>query len=172
MIKTKAPKDQACIQRAGLHPTSKLSHTEQCDPEKKHPTTKLASNEIQWPGFHPTGTQSNNDQVIKRHVPNDQAGLQNEHDATTTNCDQKRNHPMSRLWSNKNPRPQQLTWLREKSSNDQAFTQQGHKTTTTKWLREDVSNEQAGIQQEHKATTTNVIKKKYIQWAGRHLTRT
>ena len=103
---------------------------------------------------------------------------------------------MARLASNKNTRPQQPMWLRDKSPNDQAFIQQGHKATTTKWLRKtnisndlafiqqehkatttnvikkQSSNEQAGIQQEHKATTTNVLKKNMIQWAGSHPTRT
>ena len=104
---------------------------------------------IQWPGFHPTGTQGHNDQVIKKNVSNDQASIQQEHKATTNNVIKKKD-----------------------VSNDQAFIQQGHKATTTKWLRKNVSNDQVGIQQEHKATTTNLIKKNIIQWPGKHPTRT
>ena len=47
-----------------------------------------------------------------------------------------------------------------------------HKYITTNVIKEKSSNDQAFIQQGHKATTTNVIKKNIIQWAGWHPTGT
>ena len=108
----------------------------------------LRKKRIQWQHFHSTGTQGHNNQVIKKNVSNDQAGIQQEHMVTTTK------------------------WLRKNVSNDQAGIQQEHKATMTTVIKKTSSNEQTGIQQEHKATTTNVIKKKIIQWACRHPTRT
>ena len=45
---------------------------------------------IQWPGFHPTGTQGQNDQVIKKNASNDKASIQQEHKVTTTNVIKKK----------------------------------------------------------------------------------
>ena len=81
---------------------------------------------------------------LRINVSNDQASIEHEHKAATTNV------------------------IKKKPSNVQAFIQQVHKATTTKSVRENVSKDQAGIQQEHKATATNVIKKNCIQWPGRH----
>ena len=44
--------------------------------------------------------------VIKKNVSNDRAGIQHEHKVTTTNVIKKRNHPMTRLSSNRDTRPQ------------------------------------------------------------------
>ena len=87
--------------------------------------------------------------LIKKKTSNEQASIQQGHKATTTKVINKKRYPMSRPASNKSTRPQQTMWLRNTSS-----------------------KELAGNQQEHKATTNNVIKKNFIKWAGWQPTRT
>ena len=71
----------------------------------------LRKKRIQWQHFHSTGTQGHNNQVIKKNVSNDQAGIQQEHMVTTTK------------------------WLRKNVSNDQAGIQQEHKAITANAIK-------------------------------------
>ena len=77
--------------------------------KKNHPTSWLASNKITRPQ-QPTWPGKN--QKSSNYLEN---------------------HPMSGPASNKNTRPQHPIRLRNRSSNERACSQQGHKATTTKW---------------------------------------
>ena len=50
---------------------------------------------------------------LKKNASNDQAGIQQEHKATTTNVIKKSMHPVTRPASNKNARPQRPMGVRK-----------------------------------------------------------
>ena len=136
---------------------------------------------------------------LRKNGSNDQADIQQELKATTTNMIKKKAsneqafsqeghtariewlrkmYPMRRLASNKNMRPQQPIWLSKRCIQWPGFHPtgtQGHndQVIMKKWIQRPGGHPtRAGIQQEHKATTTTVIKKKIIQWPGFHPTGT